>query len=107
MLTFTEVEIVSSLVCCCRCGAIIEMFPTAVTASLSYLTSQRSDLRRNVVVFLAEVLTYTQAAHSELVSQETLGQIITMVVALLEDQDKEVRRVAAENLGRMLLLLAK
>ena len=90
-----------------RCGAIIEMYPTAVTASLSYLTSQRADLRRNVVIFLAEVLTYTQASDSELVSQETLGQIITMVVALLEDQDKEVRRVAAENLGRMLLLLAK
>ena len=97
-----KVDILSS-----RCGAIIEMYPTAVTASLSYLTSPRTDLRRNVVIFLAEVLTYTQAADSELVSQETLGQIITMVVALLEDQDKEVRRVAAENLGRLLLLLAK
>ena len=105
---FTEVaEILDLHFCFCRCGAIIEMFPTAVTASLSYLTSQRTDLRRNVVIFLAEVLTYTQAADSDLVSQDTLGQIITMVVSLLEDQDKEVRRVAAENLGRLLLLLAK
>ena len=90
-----------------RCGALIEMFPTAVTASLSYLTSHRPHLRRNVVIFLAEVLTYTNATDHEMITEETVGQIISMVVGLLEDQDKAVRRVAAEHLGRLLLLVAK
>ena len=82
------------------------MFPTAVTASLSYFSSQRTELRRNVVIFLAEVLTYTQAMDNDLVTDETVNQIITIVVGMLEDQDKEIRKVAAENLGRMLLLLS-
>ena len=90
-----------------KCGALIEMFPTAVTASLSYLTSHRPNLRRNVVIFLAEVLTYTQATDNVMVGEETMGEIVTRVVGLLEDQDKEVRRVAAEQLGRILLLVVK
>ena len=85
----------------------MEMFPTAVTASLSYLTSHRPNLRRNVVIFLAEVLTYTQATDNVMVSEETMGEIVTRVVGLLDDQDKEVRRVAAEQLGRILLLVVK
>ena len=88
----------------CRCGALIEMYSTAVTASLSYFRSQNPLLRRNVVILLAEILNYTQKTDTEMVAEEIISDIVTGMVGLLKDQDKIVRTVAAEQLGRVLLI---
>ena len=88
----------------CRCGGLIEMYPTAITASLSYFRSQNPLLRRNVIILLAEILTYTQASDSESLAEETLAEVVAGMVNLLRDQDRDVRRTAAEHLGRVMLI---
>ena len=89
---------------CYRCGALIEMYPTAITASLSYFRSQNPLLRRNVIILLAEILLYTQTSDSESLAEETLTEVVTGMVSLLGDQDRDVRRAAAEHLGRVTLI---
>ena len=86
----------------CRCGALIEMYPTAITASLSYFRSQNPLLRRNVIILLTEILIYTQ--NSESLVEETLAEVVAGMVSLLRDQDRDVRRTAAEHLGRVMLI---
>ena len=88
----------------CRCGALIEMYPTAITASLSYFRSQNPLLRRNVIILLAEILIYTQNSDSESLVEETLAEVVAGMVSLLRDQDRDVRRTAAEHLGRVMLI---
>ena len=83
---------------------MIEMYPTAITASLSYFRSQNPLLRRNVIILLAEILTYTQASDSESLAEETLAEVVAGMVNLLRDQDRDVRRTAAEHLGRVMLI---
>ena len=99
------------LYCIGRCGALIEMYPTAVAASVSYFRSQNAMLRRNVVVLLAAVLAYTQTAaggpDTELVPEERVAEVVAGVVELLRDQDRDVRKVAAEHLGKILLTVDK
>ena len=80
------------------------MYPTLVTGSLSYLHSQNPRLRANVVIMLTELLSYTQTNDKETIGEETVGDIVSGLVNLLKDRDRDVRRVAAENLGRVLLL---
>ena len=97
------------LYCVGRCGALIEMYPTAVAASVSYFRSQNAMLRRNVVVLLAALLAYTQTAapDTELVPEERVAEVVAGVVELLRDQDRDVRKVAAEHLGKILLTVDK
>ena len=86
------------------------MYPTAVAASVSYFRSQNAMLRRNVVVLLAAVLAYTQTAagpDTELVPEEMVAEVVAGVVELLRDQDRDVRKVAAEHLGKILLTVDK
>ena len=83
---------------------MIEMYPTAITASLSYFRSQNPLLRRNVIVLLAEILIYTQNSDSESLVEETLAEVVAGMVSLLRDQDRDVRRTAAEHLGRVMLI---
>ena len=83
---------------------MIEMYPTAITASLSYFRSQNPLLRRNVIILLAEILTYTQNSDSESLAEETLTEVVAGMVSLLRDQDRDVRRTAAEHLGRVMLI---
>ena len=87
-----------------RCGALIEMYPTAITASLSYFRSQNPLLRRNVIILLAEILTYIQSSDSESLGEETLAEVVAGMTSLLRDQDRDVRRTAAEHLGRVMLV---
>ena len=88
----------------CRCGALIEMYSTAITASLSYFRSQNPLLRRNVIILLTEILIYTQNSDSESLVEETLAEVVAGMVSLLRDQDRDVRRTAAEHLGRVMLI---
>ena len=83
------------------------MFPTAVTASLSYFRSHNPRLRANVVVLLTEVLSYTQTTDQEMLGEDTVGEVVSGLLTLLQDRDKDVSRTAAENLGRVLLLTTK
>ena len=83
---------------------MIEMYPTAITASLSYFRSQNPLLRRNVIILLAEILIYTHNSDSESLVEETLAEVVTGMVSLLRDQDRDVRRTAAEHLGRVMLI---
>ena len=80
------------------------MFPTAVAASLSYFRSSNPLLRRNVVILLVEILSYTQTTDTDMVTPDIISTIIQEMVNLIRDPDKEVRRVAAEQLGKILLL---
>ena len=41
-----------------------------------------------------------------MVTEETLSEILNGMVGLVKDQDKEVRRTAAEQLGRVTLLIS-
>ena len=83
---------------------MIEMYPMAITASLSYFRSQNPLLRRNVIILLAEILIYTQNSDSESLVEETLAEVVAGMVSLLRDQDRDVRRTAAEHLGRVMLI---
>ena len=53
------------------------MYPTAITASLSYFRSQNPLLRRNVIILLTEILLYTQTSDSESLAEETLTEVVT------------------------------
>ena len=55
-------------------------------------------------MFLVEVLSYTQTTDTELISQEIISSIMSEMVSLIRDPDKDVRTVAAEKLGQLLLL---
>ena len=83
---------------------MIEMYPTAITASLSYFRSQNPLLRRNVIILLTEILIYTLNSDSESLVEETLAEVVAGMVSLLRDQDRDVRRTAAEHLGRVMLI---
>ena len=56
------------------------------------------------MILLAEILNYTQKTDTEMVAEEIISDIVTGMVGLLKDQDKIVRTVAAEQLGRVLLI---
>ena len=75
-----------------------------ITGSLAYLHSQNPRLRANMVIMLTELLSYTQTNDKETIGEETVGDIVNGMVNLLKDRDRDVRRTAAENLGRVLLL---
>ena len=86
------------------------MYPTAVAASVSYIRSQNAMRRRHVVVLLAAVLASPQTSagpDTELVPEEMVAEVVAGVVELLRDQDREVRKVAAEHLGKILLTVDK
>ena len=53
---------------------------------------------------MAEILTYTQNSDSESLAEETLTEVVAGMVSLLRDQDRDVRRTAAEHLGRVMLI---
>jgi len=95
--------LVSKLVSC-KCGPLIEMYPTAVANAISYFKSKNSMLRCNVVSFLSEVLCYTQDTQHEQVQEELVTAVIQGMVGLLKDQDNEVRKLASMNLGRVVIL---
>ena len=80
------------------------MYPQMITGSLAYLHSQNPRLRANMVIMLTELLSYTQTNDKETIAEETVGDIVNGMVNLLKDRDRDVRRTAAENLGRVLLL---
>jgi len=90
----------------CRCGPLIEMYSCTISASLSYFRSQNPHLRRNVIILLTEVMSYTQSVDTEMITEETLSDILNGMVGMVRDQDKEVRRTAAEQLGRVTLLIS-
>eukprot|EP00092_Neocalanus_flemingeri_P105615 GFUD01135406.1.p1 GENE.GFUD01135406.1~~GFUD01135406.1.p1 ORF type:complete len:827 (+),score=184.53 GFUD01135406.1:272-2482(+) len=91
----------------CKCRALIEMYPTAVANAVSYFKSKNPMLRCNVVSLLAEVLCYTQDTEHEQVQDELVTAVIQGMVELLRDQDREVRKFAAKNLGRIVILANK
>jgi len=93
-----------SLIVASKCGSIIEMYPTAVANAISYFKSNNPMLRSNVVAFMAEVLCYSQKTENERVQDELFTSVIQGMVDLLKDSDVEVRRIAAENLGRVSIL---
>jgi hypothetical protein len=88
----------------CKCGPLVEMYPTALANAISYFKSKNSMLRCNVVSFLSEVLCYTQNTQQEQVEEELVSAVIQGMVGLLKDQDKEVRKLASLNLGRVVIL---
>lgn len=91
----------------CKCGALIEMYPTAVANAISYFKSKNPMLRCNVVSFLAEVLCYTQDTEQEQVQEELVSAVIQGMVEMLKDQDREVRKLVSKNLGRVVILSIK
>ena len=57
-----------------------------------------------MIILLAEILIYTQNSDSESLVEETLAEVVAGMVSMLRDQDRDVRRTAAEHLGRVMLI---
>ena len=96
-------SLISRLVSC-KCEALIEMYPTAVANAISYFKSANPMLRCNVVSLLSEVLCYTQDTEHDQVHEELVSGVVQGMMELLRDPDREVRKAAATNLGRVVVL---
>jgi len=88
----------------CRCGALIEMYHTAVANSLSYFKSKNPLLRSNVVFLLSEILGYTQDNEQEKVQEELVTAAVQGIIDLLSDSESNVRKSAAMCLGQVAVL---
>jgi len=82
----------------CKCGALIEMYPNCVATGLSYFKSTNPLLRGNIVTLLGAIMEATRGRDmdEELVQHTTQG-----ILGLLSDPDREVRRLAACTLGKV------
>ena len=76
----------------------MEMFPACIAAGISYYRSTNPLLRANVILLVTALLESTKAKEMD---DELVQSALQGIVGLLGDQDREVRRVAAASVGRV------
>ena len=76
----------------------MEMFPACIAAGISYYRSTNPLLRANVILLVTALLESTKAKEMD---DELMQSALQGIVGLLGDQDREVRRVAAASIGRV------
>jgi len=86
------------LVVAAKCGILMEMFPACIAAGISYYRSTNPLLRANVILLVTALLESTKAKEMD---DELVQSALQGIVGLLGDQDREVRRVAAASVGRV------
>jgi len=86
------------LVVAAKCGILMEMFPACIAAGISYYRSTNPLLRANVILLVTALLESTKAKEMD---DELVQSALQGIVGLLGDQDREVRRVAAASIGRV------
>ena len=86
------------LVVAAKCGALVEIYPACIAAGISYYRSTNPLLRANVVLLVGALLESTKGKDMD---EELVQSALQGMVGLFGDQDREVRRVAAATVGRV------
>ena len=81
-----------------KCGALVEIYPACIAAGISYYRSTNPLLRANVVLLVGALLESTKGKDMD---EELVQSALQGMVGLFGDQDREVRRVAAATVGRV------
>lgn len=92
----------------CKCESLIEMYATFVANGLSYFRSANPMLRKNAVLLLRHLLCYDGTGdETGVVDDDLVTSVTGGIVDLLKDQDHQVRKVAAGNLGQIVAKYSK